>query len=58
MPRVYENDALRQKAGWSNTEFWLRRQTTYDSARARKREHQIDVARHEPRGGGLRLRFW
>ena len=38
-----------EKAGWSNTEFWLRRQTTYDLAQARKREHRIDVARYEPR---------
>ena len=38
-----------EKAGWSNAEFWLRRQTTYDLAQARKREHQINVARYEPR---------
>ena len=29
--------ALRlEKAGWSNAEFWLRRQTTYDLVQARK----------------------
>ena len=38
-----------EKAGWSNAEFWLRRQTTYDLAQARKREHEINVARYEPR---------
>ena len=38
-----------EKAGWSNAEFWLRRQATYDLAQARKREHQIEVARYEPR---------
>ncbi|MCY3932208.1 MAG: HigA family addiction module antitoxin [Acidobacteria bacterium] len=26
-----------EKAGWSNTEFWLRRQGTYDLAQARTR---------------------
>ena len=40
-----------EKAGWSNAEFWLRRQTTYDLARARKREHRIKVARYQPRHG-------
>ena len=25
-----------EKAGWSSAEFWLRRQTTYDLAQARK----------------------
>lgn len=38
-----------EKAGWSNAEFWLRRQTTYDLAQARKHEHRIKVARYEPR---------
>lgn len=38
-----------EKAGWSNAEFWLRQQTTYDLAQARKREHQIKVARYQPR---------
>lgn len=34
-----------EKAGWSNAEFWLRRQTAYDLAQARKREDQIIVER-------------
>jgi len=38
-----------EKAGWSNAEFWLRRQTTYDLAQARKEENRIDVERYEPR---------
>ena len=41
-----------EKAGWSNAEFWLRRQTTYDLAQARKREHRIEVAPYEPRPAG------
>ena len=41
-----------EKAGWSNAEFWLRRQTTYDLAQARKREHRIKVAPYEPRPTG------
>ncbi len=32
-----------EKAGWSNAEFWLRRQTTYDLFQARRREDQIAV---------------
>ena len=35
-----------QKAGWSNAEFWLRRQTTYDLVQARRRDGQITVRRH------------
>ncbi len=27
-----------ERAGWSSAEFWLRRQTAYDLARARRRE--------------------
>ena len=38
-----------EKAGWSNAEFWLRRQTTYDLAQARKREHRIKVTQYRPR---------
>lgn len=34
-----------EKAGWSNAEFWLRRQTAYDLAQARKHEDQIIVER-------------
>ena len=37
-----------EKAGWSNAEFWLRRQTTYDLVQARKREDRINVERYEP----------
>ena len=34
--------ALRlEKAGWSNAEFWLRRQTTYDLVQARKDQDQL-----------------
>lgn len=32
-----------EKAGWSNAEFWLRRQTAYDLAQAREREDEIRV---------------
>ena len=32
-----------EKVGWSNAEFWLRRQTAYDLAQARKRQDQIRV---------------
>ncbi len=38
-----------EKAGWSNAEFWLRRQATYDLSRARKREHRIKVSRRKDR---------
>ena len=37
-----------EKAGWSNAEFWLRRQTAYDLAQARKAENRIDVKRYQP----------
>ena len=37
-----------EKAGWSNAEFWLRRQTTYDLVQAPKSEDRIDVERYEP----------
>ena len=37
-----------EKAGWSNAEFWLRRQTTYDLVQARKEENRIDVERYKP----------
>ena len=30
-----------EKAGWSNVEFCLRRQATYDLVQARKREDRI-----------------
>ncbi len=38
-----------ERAGWSNAEFWLRRQTTYDLVQARKREDGISVERYERR---------
>ena len=37
-----------EKVGWSNAEFWLRRQTTYDLVQARKREGQMAVRRYQP----------
>ena len=37
-----------EKAGWSNAEFWLRRQTSYDLAQARRTEDRIKVVRYEP----------
>ena len=51
-----------EKAGWSNAEFWLRRQTTYDLVQARKREDRINVERYEPQPtvkirGGVGLPF-
>ena len=36
-----------EKAGWSNAEFWMRRQATYALVQARKREDRIDVERYE-----------
>ena len=41
--------ALRlEKAGWSNAEFWLRRQTTYDLVQVRKDQDRIHVQRYRP----------
>ena len=37
-----------EKVGWSNAEFWLRRQTSYDLAQARKNEDRIRVAPYRP----------
>jgi len=37
-----------EKAGWSNAEFWLQRQTAYNLARAHRREDQIKVKRYQP----------
>ena len=37
-----------EKAGWSNAEFWLRRQTTWDLVQARKGEDRINVERYQP----------
>ena len=36
-----------EKAGWSNAEFWLRRQTAYNLVQARKREYQIKAKRYD-----------
>ena len=36
-----------EKVGWSNAEFWLRRQTTYNLAQARRSENQIKVERYQ-----------
>ena len=38
-----------EKAGWSNAEFWLRRQIAYDLVQARRTEENIQVRRYEPR---------
>lgn len=37
-----------EKAGWSNAEFWLRRQTSWNLAQARRYEDQINVERYQP----------
>ena len=37
-----------EKAGWSTADFWLRRQSSYDLAQARRSENRIKVARYEP----------
>ena len=37
-----------EKAGWSSADFWLRRQTSYDLAQARKGEDKIQVERYQP----------
>ena len=37
-----------EKAGWSSADFWLRRQTSYDLAQARKDEDRIQVERYQP----------
>lgn len=36
-----------EKAGWSNADHWLRLQTAYDLAQARKHEGRIKVRRVE-----------
>ena len=36
-----------EKAGWSNAEFWLRRQSTYDLVQARRNECNINVQRYQ-----------
>jgi addiction module HigA family antidote len=37
-----------EKAGWSNADHWLRVQTAYDLAQARRQEHKIKVQRYQP----------
>lgn len=37
-----------EKAGWSSAEFWLRRQTAWNLAQARKDEDRIHVERYQP----------
>lgn len=37
-----------EKAGWSNAGHWLRLQTAYDLAQARRHERNIKVRRYEP----------
>ena len=34
-----------EKVGWSNAEFWMRRQAAYDLAQARLRADDINVGR-------------
>ena len=36
-----------EKAGWSDAEFWMRRQASYDLAQARRSEDQIRVVRYQ-----------
>ena len=49
-----------EKAGWSNAEFWLRRQTTWDLLQARKREDRINVERYQQRSptGSVTPQSW
>ena len=37
-----------EKAGWSNAEFWLRRQITFDLVLARRNQDRINVERYQP----------
>jgi antitoxin HigA-1 len=37
-----------EKAGWSNADHWLRMQTAYDLAQARRHEDLIKVRPYEP----------
>ena len=37
-----------EKAGWSNADYWLRLQTAYELAQARKDQDRIKVERYEP----------
>ncbi len=46
---ISPNMAIRlEKAGWSNADHWLRLQTAYELAQARKHQDQIQVERYEP----------
>ena len=48
--RISPDMAIRlEKVGWSNAEFWLRRQTAYDLAQVRLRESQITVGNPQSR---------
>jgi addiction module HigA family antidote len=38
-----------EKAGWSNADHWLRLQTAYELAEARRHGDRIAVERYEPR---------
>ena len=38
-----------EKAGWSTADHWLRLQTAYDLAQARRHQDRIKVERYEPR---------
>ncbi len=47
--RVSPDMAIRlEKAGWSTADHWLRLQTAYDLAQARRNQDQIKVERYEP----------
>ena len=37
-----------EKAGWSNADFWIRRQASYDLAQARLHEDRITVEPYQP----------
>ena len=37
-----------EKAGWSSADFWMRRQASYDLAKARAHEEEIQVERYQP----------
>ncbi len=41
-----------EKAGWSNADFWMRRQAAYDLAQARMREDRIKVERYTEQVAG------
>lgn len=38
-----------EKAGWPNTDHWLRVRVAYDLAQARRNESDIKVTRYQPR---------